>query len=416
MLLSERHRYGATLALIAVVILVLGYLLRPAPARLAKRADDLTVTRAEIENLQQLVRRNNLRNLSSNFVAMAEDALAHVALVQPWATNAVLTPDLGLIVPKRLDALPRQLSTSSGTLQQPITPSAWIPGLPFLIGRTQLDAEVTRASIATRPPAQGGWVLVVARNAFGQMLLSPGIFDGIIPAACGPFIQNRLLTTIPLNQTHVGGGLFDLAGDLHGIVVPCDDAPAIIPIAEIRRAIGNASTDATLVLARYGIQFAGKAGSPKTTIVSELWDDWPADQAGVQPGDELISVDGQSIAIPQDAVATLLRNANAEHDFRLRREGRNVTSHVDAMSLQTAANVRPAVYTEPSEGIAITRVPRGSSADTAGIAPGDRILSINGKPANQALIEESCGQFRVAAPVNVVVSRPGRRVFKVVQP
>src|SRR5690348_15057657 len=141
MLLPERHRYGAVLALVAVAILGLGYILRPARMSLAKRADDLTVTRAEIENLQQLVRRNNLRNLSSNFVSTAEEAIAHVALIQPWSTNGVLTPDLGLIVPKRLDALPRQISTSSGTLQQPIAPAAWIPGLPFVIGRTQPDAE-----------------------------------------------------------------------------------------------------------------------------------------------------------------------------------------------------------------------------------------------------------------------------------
>jgi S1-C subfamily serine protease len=416
MLLSERHRYGATLALIAVAILVLGYLLRPAPARLAKRADDLRVTRAEIENLQQLVRRNNLRNLSSNFVTTAEDAVAHIGLIHPWATNAVLTPDLGLIVPKSLDALPRQLSTAIGTLQQPIVTSGWVPGLPFVIGRTQLDAEVTRARIATGAPAQGGWVLVVGRGSFGQMLINPGIFDGLISAPCGPFIQNRFQTTIPLNQTHIGGGLFDLAGDLHGVVVPCDDAPAIIPITEIRRALASVSSNAAVVLARHGIRFANEPGSPKTTVVSEIWDNWPADEAGVQPGDQVISVDGQPVSIPEDAVAILFRNANIEHDLRLRRERRNITAHVNAMTVQGAASVRPALYPDASEGVTVARVPRGSSADAAGIVPGDRVLSIDGKASNRTLIAEAFGQFRVAESVSLVVSRPGRRLFVVVQP
>src|SRR6185369_744766 len=375
-----------------------------------------TVTRAEIENLQQLVRRNNLRNLSSNFVSTAEEAIAHVALVQPWSTNGVLTPDLGLIVPKRLDALPRQISTSSGTLQQPIAPAAWIPGLPFVIGRTQPDAEVTRARIGTNAPTQGGWVLVVARSAFGQMSLSPGIFDGITPVACGPFIRTRLQTTIPLNQTHLGGGLFDLAGDLHGVVVPCDDGPAIIPIPEIRRALSNASSDSTIVLASYGIRFAGNPASPRTSVVSEVWDDWPSDQAGVQPGDEIMSVDGQTVALPQDAVAILLRNTSVEHDFRLRREGRNVTAHINAMNLATAASVRPAVYTDISDGVEISRVPRGSSADAAGLSPGDRILNINGRPVTPELLDRAFGQFRVAEQVMVVIRRPGRRLQIVVRP
>jgi S1-C subfamily serine protease len=416
MLLPERHRYAALLALIAVAILVLGYLLRPGSKSLAKRADDLTVTRAELENLQQLVRRNNLRNLSSNFVATAEDAIAHVALIQPWTTNGVLVSDIGLIVPKRFDALPRQIGTSSGTLQQPIVPAAWIPGLPFVIGRTQPDADVTPARIGKNSPAQGGWVLVVGRSASGQMLLSPGILDGVTPVTCGPFIQNRWQTTIPLNQTHLGAGLFDLAGDLHGVVVPCDDGPAIIPIPEIRRAISNASGDPATVLARYGIRFAVNKASPRTAVVSEIWDDWPADQAGVQPGDEIVSMDGQAVALPQDAVAILLRNTNAEHDLRLRRDARNVTAHVNAMSLEAAASARPAIYTETSEGVAVTRVPRGSSADAAGILPGDRILEINGKADTRELMDQAFGQFRVAEPVTVVVRRPGRRIQILVQP
>ena len=86
------------------------------------------------------------------------------------------------------------------------------------------------------------------------------------------------------------------------------------------------------------------------------------------------------------------------------------------MSLEAAASARPAIYTETSEGVAVTRVPRGSSADAAGILPGDRILEINGKADTRELMDQAFGQFRVAEPVTVVVRRPGRRIQILVQP
>lgn len=416
MLSSGRHRYAVVLALIAIAILALGYILKPAAKHVANRAENLTVTRGELENLQQLVRRNNLKNLSSNFVSSAEDATAHVIMMQPWSTNGVFFPDLGLVVAKRLDALPRQLSTATDSLFQPVNPGLWVPGLPFFIGHLQPGADVTPARLGVNAPAQGGWVLVVAHGIFGQMLLSPGIYDGLIQSPCGPFVQNRLQTTIPLDETHLGGGLFDLAGDLYGVVLPCDDGPAIIPVTEIKRALSQVTNDSGVALARYGLRFAPSASRAKSVAVAEVWDDWPADQAGVEPGDELISLDGQPITLPQEAAALLQRSESGEHDFRLRRDRRTITAHVNAMNLQTASSVRPAIHVEDQSGVVVARVPKGSSADVAGIRTSDRLLSIDGKPATKLMVDQYFGQFRVTEPIWVVVQRPGRRVQLLVKP
>ena len=57
MVVSERNRYAAVLAIVAVGILGVGYWLKPIPKPQSQRGEDVSVTRAELENLQQLVRR-----------------------------------------------------------------------------------------------------------------------------------------------------------------------------------------------------------------------------------------------------------------------------------------------------------------------------------------------------------------------
>src|SRR3954463_14301414 len=139
--LSPSHRYAAILAAVAVLILVLGYVLKPAAHPVNhSRPEDTTVTRAELENLQQLVRRNSLRNISANFTSVSEKVAAHVTAVQPWGTTGVLIPDIGLVVAKPLDALPRVVSVGAPPQPvYPITPKMWVPGIPFFA--SQIDAK-----------------------------------------------------------------------------------------------------------------------------------------------------------------------------------------------------------------------------------------------------------------------------------
>jgi hypothetical protein len=416
MQMTGRHRYAAVLALIAILILALGYAFRPSSTHPQNRIDDLTATRVELENLQQLVRRNNLRALSSNFLGSGEESARHVIVVQPWGWNGVLVPDLGLVVAKPVDALPRQLSTPHASLLEPIAFSAWVPGLPFFVGRPQPGSDVSPARLGPTLPSQGGWMIVVARGPGGQMLLGPGIFDGIVQSACGPFIHSRLHTTVPLHPAHMGGGAFDLSGDLFGLVLPCDDGPAIVSIQEIRSAVASVSQDSGVVLTRYGMRFSGTLAPLPSTTVSEVWDGWPAAQSGIEPGDEVLSVDDRPTPLPQDAVSLLMRSPSSEHDLRIRRGRRNLALHIRSMGLLEASNVRPAVYIEDTEGLTIARVPKGSSADNAGLLPSDRLLVVDGRPATKQLVERAFGQFRVAAPVTVIVRRPGRRLLVQVLP
>lgn len=412
MVLSERNRYVAVLAAVAVGILVVGYWLRPLPKPQNQHGENVSVTRAEIENLQQLVRRNSLRNLSSTFENIAEDNIAHLVMVQPWGVNAVLTSDDGLIIPKSLDAAPQQLMFNSGNVANPLHITLWTPGVPFAISRFDAQGFVSPARVSDSTPAQGGWVVVVANGVFGQNLLSPGIYNGVVQENCGAYIRYRFLTTVPLNKSQIGGGLFDLTGALQGVVLPCENGLAAVPISEVKRAI--AAVNSEPLLGRYGMRIATSADN-QSTLVTEVWEGWSAADAGFEPGDILLSIDGQKVTQAKDAIVALLHQDPAEHEVDFRRG-----SHTRSLSLVRTqpedVSMQPALSAVTTSGVLVGEVATGSSAAIAGIQQGDRILLIDGRPATDAIVQRTFAQYRVANPVAVVIQKRGRRSLVVVKP
>jgi len=413
--ISERNRYAAVLAAVAIGILGVGYWLRPNAKPLSQRGEDVSVTRAELENLQQLIRRNSLRSLSTSFADVAEGTIGHIVAVQPWAVNGVLIPDYGLVVAKQLDAPPQQLSISSGNTSHPLRPSLWVPGVPFATVRLDTTGLLSPATLSDTTPAMGAWVVVVANGVFGQTFLSAGLYNGVAPDnKCGPHIRYRLLTTVPLNHSHVGGGLFDLGGTLQGFVLPCDDGPAVIPVSEVKRAIASVNSTSGALLARYGMRMAASSDG-QSTVVTEVWDDWSAAEAGFEPGDQISSIDGQKVSSANAAVTALLRDAPSEHVVEIQRGSRARTVNLVRAEVQDSG-MQPAVGIVSNNGVAISEVATGSSADLAGIRNGDRILVIDGRAATEAMVHKVLGQFKVADTLSVVVQRRGRRSLMVVRP
>ncbi len=412
MVLSERNRYAAVLAAVAVGILVIGYWLRPLPKAKSRRTEDVSVTRAELADLQQLVRRNSLRNLSANFENIAQETIAHLVMVQPLAVNAVFTSEVGLIIPKSMESAPQGLTFTSGTISNPLHVTLWTPGVPFAIGWFDADGFVSPARVSDSTPAQGGWVVVVANGVFGQSLSSPGIYNGVVQENCGAYIHYRFLTTIPLHQSLVGGGLFDMAGALQGVVLPCENGPAVIPVSEVKRAVAAANSDP--LLGRYGMQIAPSSAN-QATLVTEVWQGWSASDAGFEPGDTLVSVDGQKIAQTKDAVVALLRDDPAEHEVGIQRGGRTRTLSLVRTKAEDVS-LQPGLSAAERAGVLVGEVAVGSSAANAGLSEGDRILLIDGRPATGPIVQRMFAQYRVANPISVVVQKRGRRSLVVVKP
>jgi regulator of sigma E protease len=153
----------------------------------------------------------------------------------------------------------------------------------------------------------------------------------------------------------------------------------------------------------------------QSTVVTEVWDNWSAADADIEPGDTIISVDGQNVATAKDAIVALIHNDPAEHEVVVRRGSRTRSLNLVRTNPQDVS-MQSALSAVETAGVQVGDVAAGSSAANAGIKPGDRILLIDGRPATAAIVERTFAQYRVANPVAVVVQKRGRRSLVMVNP
>jgi serine protease Do len=149
------------------------------------------------------------------------------------------------------------------------------------------------------------------------------------------------LFTAPPRPDHSGAGLFNARGELVGIgslivahamgndqprlpgnmFVPIDLLPPILD--EMRRS----GTSAASRRAWMGVNCVEEEGQVKVVRVN---DDSPADVAGLQEGDRILRIDGETVRTLDQLWTTLWRNGPAEREVKLeiQREGNNQTVKV----------------------------------------------------------------------------------------
>jgi len=324
-----------------------------------------------------------------------------------------------VLAAKLMDRLPQAVALTSGdSPPHPLTATTWIPGLPFLSATVETSSYFSPANVATALPIQGSWLLLVTDGQAGPGLVSPGVFSGMSEAHCGPFLQRQLQTTIPLTTMSIGAGVFDFSGNLQGIVAQCDDSISILGIGDMQKALADAASAS--LLARYGMRIGAASpqapvgSSPGGTLISELWIGWPADAAGLEAGDALLSVNGQDVQKIADASAALLTpNADSYH-LRVRRGQQAFFAELKAVQ-PASAQPQSALEVEPS-GLRLLHIAPGSSAATAGIRAQDIVLRIADQPATSDRVNRVLGSYHVSAPVSAVIWRPGRELLVWIQP
>ncbi|MGE3173166.1 MAG: S1C family serine protease [Planctomycetota bacterium] len=155
--------------------------------------------------------------------------------------------------------------------------------------------------------------------------VSAGILSGLgraLPGPSGRSIEDVLQTDAPLNPGNSGGPLLDTHGRVAGI------ATAIVPMAQgLCFAIPAATAQAVVAELRqhgavvrgflgvsvHGVQvaptIARRLGLPSTRAlaVAAVTPNSPADRAGVQPGDLLVTIDDRPIRGAGDLIAGLPR-------------------------------------------------------------------------------------------------------------
>lgn len=138
-----------------------------------------------------------------------------------------------------------------------------------------------------------------------------------------------------------------------------------------------------LPVAIYFVSFAGDTELP-AAVVGDVLRDTPADRAGVQPGDQIVSIDGEPTRYWHDVEQAVHENIGQELRFKLRRGARKLERFVTPIEYRRRRSEGPV----SRHGlIGITRAPflpqigvidPLSPAGVAGLETGDLILSIDG--------------------------------------
>ena len=269
----------------------------------------------------------------------------------------------------------------------------------------------------------GEWVLAIG-SPFG---LDFSVTAGIVSAKGRSLPTERNENYVPFIQTDVainpgnsGGPLFNLDGEVVGVnsQIFTRSGGSIglsfaIPVSVVRNVVDQLKRDGKVTRGWLGVtiqdvdrNLAESFGldRPRGALISQVAPDGPADDAGLKPGDVILSFDGNDIPTSSDLPHVVgLIAPDSRVPVEIMRDGDRKTLRVvvggldadDSFSLNQGDGEgdrggRLGLLIEPAPedalerfgiggGVLVREVQPGSVADEAGIAPGDVITMVGSK-------------------------------------
>lgn len=261
----------------------------------------------------------------------------------------------------------------------------------------------------------GDWVIAIG-NPFG---LGYTVTAGIVSAkgrslglgAYDDFIQ----TDASLNPGNSGGPLFNLSGEVIGvntaIVAGGQGIGFAIPTSIAKYIINQLKENGKVSRGWLGVlvqevtpEIAESIGldKPFGALVSDISPDSPAEKAGIKRGDVIIEFNGKEIEDVSDLttlasttppgsevnIVALEGHEKREYDLKLGELPDKDTQHTEDEAEEelglSVKGITPRIADrlnlDMEEGVVITGVQRGSTAEESGLRKGDLILEINKKP------------------------------------
>ncbi len=268
--------------------------------------------------------------------------------------------------------------------------------------------------------------------------------SGLIPEGYEDFIQ----TDASINPGNSGGALVDFEGRLIGIntaiISPAGGNVGIgfaVPVSIMQGVVAQLLEYGEVQRGRLGVVIqdvtpdlaeALELDAVEGALVAQVVEDSAAADAGIEVGDVIIRIDGETITDSSDLRNRIgLTRIGSDIELDLIRNGRALSVEVEvgeAAALETAtadatsrlagATFRNLDSSHPAdgrlEGVVVAAVEPGSVAARYGLRAGDVILSVNRRPVTsvEQLIERLEGRERALA---LHVDRDGSRLFVVIQ-
>ena len=303
----------------------------------------------------------------------------------------------------------------------------------------------------------GEWLLAIG-NPFG---LDHTVTAGILSAKgrnirSGPF-DNFLQTDASINPGNSGGPLLNMQGEVIGIntaiiasgqgigfAIPSNMAASITGQIKSGKKVSRGWLGVSIQEVDENTARALGLKKAEGALVGGVMPGEPAEAAGVQAGDVILSVDGKAV---QDSSALLRaiagKQPGSKAELEIWRDGRKISRTVELGERQSSdqggqnatgkkavrgagvlgLTVRPltaeeakAASVERGKGVLITGIEQGKPGAEAGLNVGDIILSANLKPvkdaASLAKIVKEEGTARGALMLQI--NRRGETFFRTV--
>jgi serine protease Do len=270
--------------------------------------------------------------------------------------------------------------------------------------------------------------------------------------------EDFLQTDASINQGNSGGALVNTKGELVGInsqiVSPSGGNIGIgfsIPSHMAETVMTQLANGGTVHRGQLGVtiqnitaDMAQSLGLDKVqgALVGTVTKGSPADKAGVERGDVIVSVEGERF---QDSNA--LRNHIAATapgtsvTLGLIRDGKSTTAHVQLAELRSAKAEADATETadegggklglslqpltprtakelglDVDQGLLVAEVDPTSPAADAGFQPGDVIQEVNRRPVTNVVTLRAAVKASGTRPALVLISRKGASLFLTIEP
>ena len=279
-------------------------------------------------------------------------------------------------------------------------------------------SDFTYVNFETQAPRVGDWVVAVG-NPYG---LGGTVTAGIISAegrdiGAGPY-DDYIQIDAPINKGNSGGPTFDTSGNVIGvntaIYSPSGGSIGIgfdIPASTVKMVVAQLKDNGKVTRAWLGVQVqpvtAGIAESlgmknASGALVDEAQADTPAAKAGIQAGDVITAVNGNSVKDSRTLareISGMTPGSSAKLDVLRKGEAKTITVTLATMPNQPqkqasaddngsvpgtprlGLSVAPAsdVAGAGSKGVVITAVDPDGPAAERGLKSGDVILDVGGK-------------------------------------
>jgi serine protease Do len=196
----------------------------------------------------------------------------------------------------------------------------------------------------------GDWVVAVGRSEKGQTLASAGIVAASVDRAEAGSDLEPIQTDALVTAETAGGPLVNLEGQVVGIsrlggdfvgAGPRDGFRTAIPETLVRKIAGDLHADGRVRHAYLGVTLE-PGRRPGGTVVTSVAPGSPAADAGLAPGDRIVSVDGRAVRDAR-ALSRAVESAPAGKDLTLvvERQGRKFEAKARPRPLPDAPGREP---------------------------------------------------------------------------